>query len=113
MNKMSSLADDYFSQVEMVLDAYLELQEINPDHELLSLIQLCEDKRGFTRTQELIDRYSPRKEHPYPGLFLLAEYQRSLECATRGMDYKFKIEDENAKPEEKNLAVKLDDDLPF
>lgn len=49
---MGDISSDTLSQLEMLRDAYINLREKDPNHELLSLAELHEDGLGFNFTPE-------------------------------------------------------------
>ncbi len=76
---MGYIRNDIEAELQMMRCAYMGLKERNPNHELLNLISLDSDERGFNNMKSLWDKY-PEKTHP-TGIHVYAAYTLELKVA--------------------------------
>ena len=85
---MTGICDDVDAEVGMLIRAYLKLQETYPDHELLELMKLDDDKKGFTPVKDFYDKTLPQGfEGPHVNLHAWSNYRIAMEKATSGVPY--------------------------
>jgi hypothetical protein len=77
----------YRARVEKVIESYLRLRDTNPDHELLSLVNLIDNKRGFVVTQEF--REGCTLEGDPSNYNALGRDGRAMRSAAEGKEYEF------------------------
>jgi hypothetical protein len=53
---MGDIGSDTLAELEMLIDAYKDLRAKKPQHELLSMVQLHPDERGFTMNAAYFQR---------------------------------------------------------
>jgi len=85
---MVGIAEEYDSQIHLIIQEYLELQKKNSEHELLSLVSLHPDKRGFDMIPDFMGRCLPADfggEHPC--LFAMGYYYAAMRNAVWGSPY--------------------------
>lgn len=91
---MVGIAEDTENALKMVIDAYVALQEHDPEHELLKLVELHEDRRGITPTREWVNRCiidddcweEDGKEYYHRAIGYI-RYFGALRDARRGLPY--------------------------
>ncbi len=84
--KMASVMDDIASELYMVRDDYEKLKAKNPEHELLALAGLQEDREGFEFTEEFWKKCGQENEHV---IHAYMRYHSFLEKALAGTAFRF------------------------
>lgn len=54
---MGDIGSDTESELRMMREAYIEVQRLHPDHELLHYARLHDDTRGFDFTREYREKF--------------------------------------------------------
>lgn len=94
---MSDIYDEFHAGVSLIMDAYRDLQKLNPNNELLTLIEV--DEEGFTVTKEeefnrrywtTVERkgfFSDKKDEHLTNMYSMVatncRYERELESAVK------------------------------
>lgn len=101
---MVSWAEEYDSAGEMLVGAYLDLAAKSPSHELLRLIVLDQDRRGWTYQEGFWNRCLTKEEQerPHSKIRAWTHYTFALENATKGLPYELPPKPE---PYEEDKAV--------
>jgi len=83
---MGDIGSDTEAAKQMLVEAYIELQRKNPDHELLRLIRVHSDQRGFTLSRQFRSRcVRPSDDYRVYGFTRL---NSALRDAAKGLSYK-------------------------
>ncbi len=83
---MGNVMDDYSAELSMIIGSYKKLQEKDPDHELLELMELHKDEQGMNFKNRFWDKCSRegfRQMHAY------MTYHQFLKSALCGQSYRF------------------------
>ena len=81
--------DNYAAQRDIVIEAYLRLREKDPNHELLSLVGLFEDRSGFRVKVQYMERCFIQGDSS--GFDAMRRYASALEAATKGGPYELPL----------------------
>jgi hypothetical protein len=85
---MIDLTEEYDSQIQLVVEGYLELQKRQPGHELLELVTLHEDQSGFIMKEDFFERcLSEGFNLESPRLYAMGFYFSALDNAAKGLPY--------------------------
>ena len=81
---MGDICSDTEAELRMMMDAYKELRNKNPNHELLKLVEVHSDEGGFNFTAEYITRCArDTDKHDVHGY---ARYTAALKAAANGLE---------------------------
>lgn len=86
INRHMSSEDDISAQLCIMREAYLGLQRIYPDHELLKLVRVHQDKFEFDFTPEYNGRCEKCRDER--AIYGFTRYTFALEDAVRGKKYR-------------------------
>ena len=81
--------DNYAVQRDIVIEVYLRLREKDPNHELLSLVELFEHGRGFRVKIQYMERCFIQGDSS--GFEAMERYASALEAVTKGEPYELPL----------------------
>ncbi|MFH1290118.1 MAG: hypothetical protein ABIH92_01800, partial [Nanoarchaeota archaeon] len=85
---MVSWMEEYSSAVALVIDAHRALRARNPEHELLSLVELSDDRREFVWKSGAEQRCLPEGfDGEHANMHAMGHYFCALEMAVGGKSY--------------------------
>gem|GEM_PF-3205854 len=85
---MGNVMDDVSSELSMILRKYEQLQANNPEHELLRLATIHEDRGGLNWSKDFWEKCSNEGE-PHSAMRAYMRYHTFLEKALSGKPYHF------------------------
>jgi hypothetical protein len=83
---MTGIGEDTSAQLEMLIMAHIDLRKKDPGHELLALVELHPDSRGFNTTDAYMQRCV--RESDQWAVQGYARYTHAMEQATWGIPYR-------------------------
>lgn len=85
---MVGIAQEYDSQVDLLIQEYLELQRRDPNHELLSLATIHGDRQGFDMVPDFHQRcLSENFGEEHITLYAMGYYYDAMRRSNLGMSY--------------------------
>jgi len=87
LNKMETYAEAITDLIDMVISDYRKLQKVKPDHELLLLITISEDRQELKHSEEYKKRVTVREDSENKNFERLSNYWSALERALEDKPY--------------------------
>ena len=104
---MSDIGSEHESSMELMIESYLKLQNKDPNHELLSLVNIHDDKQGFSTSEKFWEKFQEPKDK-----YKCQVYIRYFIALEKAVDTNaFKTEEKSKENIFRN--VQPDDEIPF